>query len=936
MQVYPGVTAGQNVGTWELGTNMLTSSDTIDASKYGTGLSFGTTPDKDGYVTATVAYENLIYSQGYSNVSAGAVLSIGGFPLMSAPLGKAGSPTVGTNPGLLYGLTELNISGLATTNYSAPSSVVDVSFVDQFGIPLTASMAPAAPFPVNRIGLTVNTTRQGAVTGFANAVKQSTVPGASGFAPLVSASPGGVLNPSGSGRASAGTTQILAPFTYLSAVEKFSGIKPATVALSVTGGRLQAPAPPSPGDSTGYFYWVTAVGDGGGETMAFGTGQQAAAPNTDPIFNTTYQALPGSNNAILVSWAASSLPQGLLGPGSIPLNLQATATAYNVYRAPAYVTTGPEPISPLTLQKLTSPLPGTSLSYLDDGNGTWQTVPSLPASNATYSSLSGFFDAALNAFFTNYTAPNSFEIFRDGITWQGNTVDPTNTGSGTSFIYVTADGTVNNAIAYGRALLLKDTTVHSFQATGTKATPQTLVLAAPDAAKLSLGMLVTGSNILTGTTVTKIDGVVVTISQELVRSITTPEPVTFTSQNQFVWLDPSAGPTTLLQNTWMQNPSNLGFSAGYQIFGACGAAGDGGPANVTVDKVNPWADLQNSLAAAFDRGLATNFTVKPDAWANPPQFSAAAKVSARTGTWAKGQLAPHTWAVTGVTAAGVETVYGVVTQATPQRGKAVTLQWSTQPTGSQPYTSFNLYRARGVPGQALTFRKVNAAPIPMPASGQTVVFHDRGGTPPVPTSQPVTYWAPGTVHDVYAAYQHRIAVNGLAYGYAYDDQGGMSSTYTANGTPALNGYLSKVTVGGLRWGTVGNPRATDGTANTRATGIAIAPVPQQIPITPTSGSIVFSLAQTTLSVQVMAQDTKTQAAFPAFGSKNWTVKVVGGPGKALPGMLGSFPVSYLSGQAQVTLAGSAPVTGNTYTVNLQLMNGSTAVGGPQSVTFTAY
>lgn len=936
MQVYPGVTAGQNVGTWERGTNMLTSvtaaatgtavavgkpqtlaladtsklragmsvtgtgippvppngvtlvqsvdsptqititsrlteditstdltfaNDFIDASKYGTGLSFGTTPDKDGYVTATVAYENLIYSQGYSNVSAGAVLSIGGFPLMSAPLGKAGSPTVGTNPGLLYGLTELNISGLATTNYSAPSSVVDVSFVDQFGIPLTASMAPAAPFPVNRIGLTVSTTRQGAVTGFANAVKQSTVPGASGFAPLVSASPGGVLNPSGSGQASAGTTQILAPFTYLSAVEKFSGIKPATVPLSVTGGSLQAPE-----DSTGYFYWVTAVGDGGGETMAFGTGQPATAPNTDPIFNTTYQALPESNNAILVSWAASSLPQGLLGPGSIPLNMQATATAYNVYRAPAYVTTGPEPISPLTLQKLTSPLPGTSLSFLDDGTGTWQTVQSLPASNATYSSLSGFFDTALNAFFANYTTANSFEIFRDGITWQGNTI---NAGGGsTPFTYVTADQTVHHATAFGRALLLTDST---------------------------------------------------------------------NSSNQFVWLDPSAGPTTLLQNTWMQNPSNLGFSAGYQIFGACGAAGDGGPANVTVNKVNPWADLQNSLAAAFDRGLATNFTVKPDAWANPPQFNAAAKVSARTGTWAKGQLAPHTWAVTGVTAAGVETVYGVVTQATPQRGKAVTLQWSTQPTGSQPYTSFNLYRARGVPGQALTFRKVNAAPIPMPASGQTVVFHDRGGTPPVPTSQPVTYWAPGTVHDVYAAYQHRIAVNGLAYGYAYDDQGGMSSTYTANGTPALNGYLSKVTVGGLRWGTVGNPRATDGTANTRATGIAIAPVPEQIPMNPPSGSIMFSLAQTTLSVQVMARDTTTQAAFPAFGSKNWTVKVVGGPGKALPGMLGkSFPVSYLSGQAQVPLAGAAPVSGNTYTVNLQLYRGSTAVGGPQSVTFTAY
>ena len=943
MQVSRGATPGQNVGTWERGTAMLTSvtaaatgtavavgkpqtlsladtsklragmsvtgsgiptvppngvtlvqsvdsstqititspltqsitnsdltfaSNYIDARKYGTGLSFVPTPDKNGYLTATVAYENLLYAQGYSNVSAGAVLTIGGFPVMSAPGGMAGSPTVGTNPGLLYGLTELNISGLATTNYSAPSSVVDVSFVDQFGIPLAASMTPVAPFPLNPIGLKINTTRQGAVTGFANAVKQSSVPGASGFAPLVSASPGGAFYPL-LDQTSAGTTQILAPFTYLSAVEKFSGIKPSAIPLKVNGGHLEAPTPPMSGDSAGYFYWVTAVGDGGGETMAFGTGQTATSPNTDPIFNTTYQALTSTDNAILVSWGANNLGQGLLGPGSIPLNLQATATAYNVYRAPAYSASGtvPEPILPLNLEKLKSPLPGTALSYLDDGNGTWETVQSLPDSNATFSQLSSFFDNALDTFFTNYVAPNSFEIFRDGVTWRGNTINAT-PGS-TPFTYVTADRVVHSATAYGRALLLTDSA---------------------------------------------------------------------NSNSQVVWLDPSARPTSLLQNTWMENTSNLGFSAGYQIFGACGAAGDGGPANVTVDKVNPWADLQNSIAAAFDRGLATNFAVKPNAWANPPQFNARAKISAQAGTWSQAQLKPHTWAVTGVTAAGVETVYGVVTTATPQLRKAVTLQWSTQQTGSQPYTSFNLYRARGVPGQALTFRKVNSSgAITSPGPGQTVVFRDTGAAATLPTSQPVTYWAPNTVHDVYAAYQHRIAANGLAYGYAYDDQGGMSSTYTAIGTPALNGYLSKVTVGGLRWGTVGNPKATDGTANTRATGISVAPIPQQIPITPPTGSIFFSVAQTTLSVQVMARDRATQATFPAFGSTNWTVKVVGGAGKALPGMLGkSFPVSYLSGQAQVPLAGFGAVTGNTYTVNLQLYSGSTAVGSPQSVSFTAY
>jgi len=862
------------------GASLTFTAPTVQQSKFDP-LSFGP-PDSNNVQTATIQVENLLYSTGQSNVSAGAVLSIGGFPNMAVDsTGLTGTPTIASNPGLLFGLTELNVSGLATTNFSAPSTVVDVSFVDQFGIPLQATTAPAAPYPLNPIGLATGQSRQGVITGFANFVK-SLGPSASAFAPLLSSSPGGVVtNPSASPvSASTGTVQIAAPADYLGAVEQSSGIEPALTSTKVTGGTLQNPTVGA-GQTGGYFYWVTAVGDGGGETQFFGVGQNAVSPNIDGYYNTAFQTVDtaNKNNAIIVSWGAANQQIGV-GPGSFPSQMQSTAVSYNVYRQAGYTIDGtatvPQPVSGTSIQKLTISIPGTSLSYLDNGQGTW--VDAGPSySNGTYSALSSFFNPSLNTFFTMYQAANSFVITRDGIVWKGQTVDPTNSGSGTSFTYKTGASSTSTKTAYGRALLLT-----SYGANGSTAD----------------------------------------------------------TNNQVVWLDPSAGAANLIQNTWMANTDNFQLSAGYQIFAAAGAAANIGPADqASVPGVNVWADLGNSISAAFDRGLATNAGLKPLAWANPPLFSAAATVSSRSGTWTSGQLKPHTWAVTGVDANGTETVYGVVTTATPQSGKAVKLQWGTAPTGSLQYQSFNLYRAKGSPGQALSFKLVQGGIPASQAVNGTLTYHDKGGKLPALATQPVTYWAPGTVYDVYAAYQHRIAANGLAYGYAYDDQGAMSSTYTANGNPqTLTGYLNKLTVSGLRWGTVGNTNAKDGTKNSVATGISIAPIPSQIPVqTPSAGVPLFSVAQTTLAVQVMARDTSTNAVFPAVGTTNWTVRVANGT--TLPSLaVGTkFPVSFLSGQAQVPLSGSAPVKGNTYTVALQLFNGNNKpVGSPQTVSFTTY
>lgn len=804
MQVTQPGTAGQNRGTWELGTSMITGKNVIDASKYQP-LSFTKTKDANGYLTATVNYENLLYSQGYSNVSAGAVLSLGAFPSITAVGGLAGSPTVSDNPGLTYGLTELNVSGLATTNYSAPSTVVDLSFVDQFGMSLQATPFPAAPFPVTNLGV-AGGTRQGAINQFANVLKQSTNPQANAFTPLISA---------------AGTTQILAPKSYLNAVENQPGIKPTTSELA--GGNLQPPVPPPDAAATGYFYWVTAVGDGGGETKFFGTGQTHTSPNTSPLYNTVFQTLDPGKNSILVTW------------GSFPRGVQSTAVSYNVYRQGGYTqaSVAAQPIG-ITVQKLSVPV--TSLSYLDDGNGNWDDValPDVPSSNATYSLLSGFFDDALKQFFKYYET-NDFVIHRDGITWKGTTVK---TGAaGASLSYASTSGT-STLTWYGRGLVLHDEK---------------------------------------------------------------------DSHNQFVFLDPSS--PKLTKNTWMQTTSNLGFSAGYQIFSACGAAGDGGPADAAaIRKAQPWKDLQNSIATAFDRGLATNFAVAPDAWANPPQFSAAAVVSQKSGTWSSGKLVPHSWTVTGV-CNGVETVYetvyGVVTSLTPQSGKAVKLKWSTAPTGSQAYDSFNVYRAKGSPGQSLAWKRI-ATNVTFQPGAQTVVFLDTGltGTP----ASPVTYFAPGTTSDLYAEFQHQIGSNGLAYGYGYDDQGAMSSTYTANGTPALNGYLNMLRITGFRWGNVGKVRF--GTSTSKVVGLVPAPLPQQV--------VAGGVASLPVALQMMAQDSTTQAMFPAFGTDGWTARVLSQPAgtKALPGLVAgtAVPVSFMNGQAIVSLKNTLPVAGNTYTL----------------------
>ena len=805
MQVKAGIN-GNNVGTFVDSSAWKTydPAQKVNVMKANPPLSFTTKPDAQGFVTATILYDNYLYSKGMGTSGAAAVLSVGQFPrivLSSDPYYAAGVPDPSANPGLTYGVLELAVSAIQASNYTAANSFLDITYVDQFGMPLLFQSAPNGPFPANALGTTV--ARQPTIQLYPSFVATAAAsnPKAAAFGELLT-----------SGLAA----QILAPAKYLAQIEGTGAEIQATPAplSNYPSGTLAPPPDPTgvdtkqTGFTKGYFYFVTAVG---------ATGQQSAARPASGQIGMTFGT---GNNAMLLNWNA--FPNA-----AIP-----TATGYHVYRQAGWAANNIPFTAYGDVAKLTS-TPVKDLSYIDTGAAPAENSATLPTSNAAYSPLSTYFDEALDTFFTHYQA-NTFSIYRDGLTLTGNTVDGGEAGT-VSFTYQSGSGPKTEPI-YGRALLLTDTT---------------------------------------------------------------------NSKNQFVFLDPSS--PYLKSNTWMGVQTNLGFSAGYQIFAAAGAAGDGGPADANaIGTANPWKDLQNSIAAAFDRGLATNFSVAPDAWATPPQFSAPATVA--TGTPGTLQSVPYTYAITGIIKNGqttLETTLGVLTSVKPaQASSSVRLQWSTAPTGAPPgnaYQSFNLYRAQGSPGQQLSFKKVNNNPIPLPTTGQTVTYVDKGRTATVqPTGQPVSYFAAGTTSDVYAAFMHRMGVNGRSYGYAYDDQGALASTSSID-------YLQAAWLTVQPWGTVA------------AGFLAVDPLPASIRAKDTVDTVnPIDLTHLTIGLQTMAGAGKW--AYPVFGSLvGQSVRVTA---SNLPGVgVGTKAlVSYTNGRATLSLSGTSPEPGETYALTLALYN----------------
>ena len=183
------------------------------------------------------------------------------------------------------------------------------------------------------------------------------------------------------------------------------------------------------------------------------------------------------------------------------------------------------------------------------------------------------------------------------------------------------------------------------------------------------------------------------------------------------------------------------------------------------------ASIENCIAAAFNRGIATNTAMHPDNWAAAPVISQAPVI----GTTSNSATTTTTYyyAVTAVNAYG-ETTPSLIVSATLAPNQSATLTW-TAGSNAQTATSYKIYR--GTSATNLTLLDT------VSYLGGTS-YTDTNTKTPTTTAIPYQYFTLGTTANWYAAFVQSnsvidpvsgVSLYGLSYGFPYSDQGGLSS-----------------------------------------------------------------------------------------------------------------------------------------------------------------
>jgi hypothetical protein len=199
--------------------------------------------------------------------------------------------------------------------------------------------------------------------------------------------------------------------------------------------------------------------------------------------------------------------------------------------------------------------------------------------------------------------------------------------------------------------------------------------------------------------------------------------------------------------------------------------------NDKTDAEKSLGNIENMIVSAINRGVST---LSPSQWVNPMQFTADPSPSAQPG----GSLTPgqtYYYMITSVGPGKVETVPTREVAATVGAGQnSITLNWTAVPYSVA--NSFNIYRGTTSGGEVLIASVPNyiSSKNPNPLTS----FSDLGGQPASNVVPPYQYYAPGSTSNLYSAFLHQnsttnpktgISVNGLVYGYPFDDQGDFST-----------------------------------------------------------------------------------------------------------------------------------------------------------------
>lgn len=687
-------------------------------------------------------------------------LFIGGASGIPVTNGTPASPTLGTNPDDVFSIFEFTYATPA--NGSDAILDIDISNIDQMAFTYTVASTGSVPFPMASIG---------------SSVAQATL-----FSSFADSFPAGspfheclVL-----GQSSAGTQlRLVAPQDVLQAVT--APVAPSYLAPGGTPGTSDPFATQS-----SYFYLVS-EGSPTGETV----------PNPQGVYGGFLLNASGQP-------AASQISIGWLNGTStgpyVPVN--PTATTINLYRAAAPAlepgTPPPAPVQTsvyklITSQSISAWNKQPDCCYVDDALTTGTQVPN--TSSYGFSALSTWFDQPLRDFFAYYMQ-NGFQFYQfnqtggaNGTLWTGNVqwVWPNEGQPITTSTYIDDSG---------------------------NATPITATWQWGDGTQAYLALQLVGnaydpddySSAPAGGT-----GLVAAEYQGAVVNIYFPYFIGNTglgSVNLPATLTGMATSNYSLSNApfWMNNAVN---DPSQMVFGCAGTFAtpndpDALAQDFTLLAANALTNIENVIVSALNRGVATGYGLKlgPQQYTCLYAFSQAPQAAAQANAVPPGT---YTYYLSAVLNNGAETALTWGQTITLPAASTVSLAWGPLPAAL--YSQANIYRqgsdgtitlvgtvANSTASMAQSFTDQNVL-VTQPTSGAPYIFYpswnDTGGATYVPS-------------NLYSAFLHQnataqatggISINGLAYGYPFDDQGGFSTNinYGSSFPTAVTFTISSLT-----------------------------------------------------------------------------------------------------------------------------------------------
>lgn len=652
--------------------------------------------------------------------------------------GVPGSPTTTTNPNDLYSIFEVTYAVPASS--TTASLDIDISNVDQVGFTYTVRSS-SAPFPFSLVG--------------------STVPQSSVFSRF------GTLFPAGTpfneclvyGQQTIGGNvqqlRLLAPQDVL---QEITFPDPPSY-LAPTG----APTDPDPFADNTYFYQVS-------ETSATGE----TAPNSVGVFGGYLLSSSGKAQAagIDIGWLAGPNP-GAYSPAN------ASATGINLYRAsgpPANAGSTPLP-TPTTGYGLLTTMSIAEWNaqqghlYLDDSTSVGAQTPK--SSSYGFSALSTWFDVPLQQFFEHF-ASNEFALYQynqngggsNGTLWTGKVVDVTPSAGDrvTGLEYVDEKGTAKRVEARWTSWADGTQTYKVLQLVGN----------AYDAADFSNTTLAGTS----GLTQAEYQGAVVNVYFPYFTTNTGVTSIDLSGEGSYP-LPPAP--------SWLSNATNV---PSQMVFGCAGTFATINDPDALAQVSFPslaersLTNIENVIVSALNRGVATgyDFGLVPLGYACQYGFEQAPGATPG-GTLAAGR---YTYYLSGTHNDGSESALSWPQTIVLAEKSAVALAWL--PQHAALYSQANVYRQAGTGQIELVGTVANSASSPAAA------FSDvNGPLPPQPTNgAPFGFYpswkdpsGPGFVNsNLFSAFLHQnltadptggISINGLVYGYPFDDQGNFST-----------------------------------------------------------------------------------------------------------------------------------------------------------------